>query len=111
MGLNENYENIHSRILMNKNIPSLFEVYNILDQEASQIDAHSTSTDITAAAFQVFHNKYSTKSSQSGGSYSGNSLSVGQSTGAVFWKCSAWWIYSEGSSILHSLSSHWSFDG
>lgn len=35
MGLNENYESIRSRILVKKTLPSLSEVYNLLDQEDS----------------------------------------------------------------------------
>ncbi|KAG7599135.1 GAG-pre-integrase domain [Arabidopsis suecica] len=67
MGLNENYESIRSRILMKKTLPSLSEIYNLLDQEDNQRSVHlPVSTDITSAAFQVSQSSQGTdKSSQS----------------------------------------------
>lgn len=54
MGLNDNYESIRSRILMKKVLPSLSEIYNLLDQEDSQKDARVTvSSDISSVAFEV----------------------------------------------------------
>ncbi|XP_020879909.1 uncharacterized protein LOC110228098 [Arabidopsis lyrata subsp. lyrata] len=53
MGLNESYENIRSRILMKKTLPTLSEIYNLLDQEDSQKMVRPVATDLTSAAFQV----------------------------------------------------------
>ena len=50
-GLNESYTVIHRQIIMKKTLPSLTEVYNILDQDDSQ---KSFATAISPAAFQVF---------------------------------------------------------
>lgn len=49
-GLNESYAVIRRQIIMKKTLPSLTEVYNILDQDDSQ---KSFSTAISPAAFQV----------------------------------------------------------
>lgn len=69
MGLNANYENVRSRILMKKTLPTLSEVYNILDQEESQKSAISSlEGELNTATFQV--SQGSVKSFQSsGGSY------------------------------------------
>lgn len=48
MRLNDNYEHIRSRILMKKSLPSLSEVFNLLDQEDSQ---KSATSDFNMAAF------------------------------------------------------------
>lgn len=54
MGLNENYENIRSRILMKKALPSLSEIYNLLDQDDSQKNSTiPVTSDLSSAAFQV----------------------------------------------------------
>lgn len=56
MGLNENYESIRSRILMKKVLPTLSEVYNLLDQDDSQRCARvPLQNDLATAAFQVSH--------------------------------------------------------
>ncbi|KAF8098737.1 hypothetical protein N665_0259s0008, partial [Sinapis alba] len=52
MGLNDNYEHIRSRILMKKVLPTMSEVFNLLDQEDSQ---KSASSDFNSAVFQVSH--------------------------------------------------------
>ncbi|XP_056852251.1 uncharacterized protein LOC130512672 [Raphanus sativus] len=54
MGLNDSYDHIRSQILMKKSLPSLSEVFNILDQEDSQRSARTTSqTSVDASTFQV----------------------------------------------------------
>ncbi|KAG7560507.1 Retrotransposon gag domain [Arabidopsis thaliana x Arabidopsis arenosa] len=65
MGLNECYEGIRSRILMKKVLPTLSEVYNLLDQDDSQRCARvPIPTDIGSAAFQVSSSPDLVKSSQ-----------------------------------------------
>ncbi|CAA7030339.1 unnamed protein product [Microthlaspi erraticum] len=54
MGLNDNYESIRSRILMKKTLPSLSEVFNLLDQEESQ-QSVKFSIDVAPSAFQISH--------------------------------------------------------
>lgn len=74
MGLNENYESIRSRILMKKALPSLSEVFNLLDQEDSQRDASILpSSDLSATAFQVSHPSGQSSSQQGSSSSSGPS--------------------------------------
>ena len=53
MGLNDSYENIRSRILMKKTLPTLSEIYNTLDQDDSQKNVQPLVTEQTSAAFQV----------------------------------------------------------
>lgn len=52
-GLNESYAILRRQIIMKKVLPSLVEVYNILDQDDSQ---HGFSTAIPPAAFIVSEN-------------------------------------------------------
>lgn len=49
-GLNESYTNARSQIIMKKNVPTLSEVYNLLDQDHSQRTIQSSPP---AAAFNV----------------------------------------------------------
>ncbi|KAG7557416.1 Zinc finger CCHC-type superfamily [Arabidopsis suecica] len=54
MGLNDGYDTVGSQILMKKSLPSLSEVYNLLDQEDSQKSARlSSATGMESTAFQV----------------------------------------------------------
>lgn len=56
MGLNDNYEHISTQILMKKTLPTLSEVYNLLDQEDSQkSERMAISGDVDASAFVVSH--------------------------------------------------------
>lgn len=56
MGLNDSYDTVRSQILMKKSLPSLSEVYNILDQEDTQRSARMiSSSGIDTSAFQVSH--------------------------------------------------------
>lgn len=58
MGLSDNYESIRSRILMKKTLPSLSEVYNLLDQEYNQRSARVfLSCDVDASASAVSHSQ------------------------------------------------------
>lgn len=54
---------------------SSFSIWSLqhFDQENSQRDVHSTSTNLTAEAFQVWHNQNFAHSSQFGGSGNGQS--------------------------------------
>ena len=57
MGLNDSYDHVRSQILMKMSLPSLSEVYNILDQEDSQRSARTSSqAGVDASAFQVSSN-------------------------------------------------------
>ena len=49
-GLNESYASARSQIIMKKNVPTLAEVYNLLDQDYSQRNINPVQT---ASAFQV----------------------------------------------------------
>ncbi|XP_013617992.1 PREDICTED: uncharacterized protein LOC106324605 [Brassica oleracea var. oleracea] len=70
MGLNDNYENIRSRILMKKALPSFSEVFNLLDQEDSHRAAHTQTSSLleTPTVFQVSQsfNQNSARSSSGG---------------------------------------------
>ena len=58
MGLNESYDHVRSQILMKKTLPSLSEVYNILDNEDSQRSAPiPPSSGVELLAFQVSGNQ------------------------------------------------------
>lgn len=57
MGLNESYDHVRSQILMKKTLPTLSEVYNILDNDDSQRSARiSPSSGVELSAFQVSSN-------------------------------------------------------
>lgn len=54
MGLNDSYDHVRSQIIMKKSLPTLSEVYNILDQEDSQRSAKTFSqTPVDASTFQL----------------------------------------------------------
>jgi len=53
MGLNSNYDTVRSQILMKKSLPSLSEVYNMLDQYDSQRSACAQTGTLDSTAFQV----------------------------------------------------------
>lgn len=54
MGLNDSYDHIRSQIIMKKTLPSLSEVYNILDQDDSQRSARiQPHSGIAPSAFQA----------------------------------------------------------
>ncbi|XP_010501698.1 PREDICTED: uncharacterized protein LOC104778997 [Camelina sativa] len=54
MGLNDNYDTVRSQIPMKKTLPTMSEVYNLLDQEDSQKSARLPShTSVDPTAFQV----------------------------------------------------------
>uniref|UniRef100_A0A1J3K0A7 Retrotransposon gag domain-containing protein n=1 Tax=Noccaea caerulescens TaxID=107243 RepID=A0A1J3K0A7_NOCCA len=55
MGLNDCYDNIKSQILMKKTLPSLSEVFNILDNDDSQRSARTVPKPST---FQIASNSY-----------------------------------------------------
>ncbi|XP_010516220.1 PREDICTED: uncharacterized protein LOC104791909 [Camelina sativa] len=58
MGLNDSYDNLRSRILMKNSLPSLSEIYNLLDQDDSQKSVTVAATsDFSIAAFQVSHSQ------------------------------------------------------
>jgi len=53
MGLNSNYDTMRSQILMKKSLPTMSEVYNMLDQDDSQRSACVSSGTLDSTAFQV----------------------------------------------------------
>lgn len=62
MGLNDCYDAVRSQILMKKTLPSLSEVYNMIDQDETQRSARiSTAPGMDSSAFVVSH-----QSSQNG---------------------------------------------
>ncbi|XP_023644448.1 uncharacterized protein LOC111832367 [Capsella rubella] len=66
MGLNNNYDTVRSQILMKKSLPSLSEVYNMLDQDDSQRSACLPQTaTLDSTAFQV--SQQTSQSTSSGG--------------------------------------------
>ncbi|CAL9234879.1 unnamed protein product [Arabidopsis halleri] len=64
MGLNNTYDTVRSQTLMKKSLPTLSEVYNLLDQDDSQRSACVPTGALDSSAFQV--SQQSTQSSPSG---------------------------------------------
>lgn len=82
MGLNDNYESIRSRILMKKTLPTLSEVYNLLDQEDNQKYAIMALTgDVDASAFAVSYSQSQASYKPSYAQHSRSTSSGNQSYG------------------------------